>query len=444
MGFYMPPLNTFRRGCIAVAVSQAFALPALASSININSLADTSGASSICTLRDAIISANTDTAIGGCTSGRGSDTINVPADLARQTLSLTSELPAVTSSITVDGAGSNLTISGENQHRIISVDGGELTLTNKLRLVNGSAFDSGGAVALLKGSLTMNAVSLVGNSANEDGGGIFSNPGSTVIISDTTLSNNVANQYGGGVFSLGKVGIIDSVLSNNSASLGGGGVSSASGAVTISSSTLLGNSANDGGGVLSAFSSVIISNSTLSNNTAANSGGGIISGGVTTISNATFSKNSAASGGGIRFLGETEGAVFALVNSIVSGSSSNSDGPKKGLDVHVSGVDEFRSEGNLFGSNQLSSSEALSGFSPSKSDIVATSDKFNIQIEQIIEPLASNGGSTFTHALPPDSPAVDNGVNANCEAKDQRGESRLLDDDRCDVGAFESDFQGQF
>ena len=445
MGFYMPPLNTFRRGCIAVAVSQALALPAQASSININSLADTSGVPSICTLRDAIISANTDSAAGGCVSGNGSDTIIIPEEFSRETLPLTNELPTVTSNITVDGAGSNLTISGEKQHRVISVDGGELTLTNKLRLANGSAFDSGGAVALLKGSLTLNGVSLVGNNAQEDGGGIFSNPGSTVIISDSTLSNNTANKYGGGVFSLGKVGIIDSVLSNNGASLGGGGVSSASGAVTISSSTLLSNSANDGGGVLSAFSSVIISNSTLSNNTASNSGGGIISGGVTTISNSTFSTNSAASGGGIRFLGETEGAVFALVNSIVSGSSStNNGGLKKGLEVHVSGVETFRSEGNLFGSNQLSSSEALSGFSPSKSDIIATSDKFNIQIEQIIEPLASNGGATFTHALPADSPAVDNGVSANCEVKDQRGESRLLDDDRCDIGAFESEFQGQF
>jgi len=427
----MPPLNTFGRGCIAVAVSQALALPSQAASININSLADTSGSSSICTLRDAIASANADKAVGGCSAGSGSDTLLLSSDLSRQTLSLTSELPTVTSSVTVDGKGNNITISGGNQHRIMSVDNGDLTLKDKLRLENGHASDSGGAILVKSGSLTLNGVSLIGNSASEDGGGIFSNAGCTVIIGDSILSENVSNKYGGGVFSLGKVGIIDSVLSNNGATLGGGGVSAASGVVTISNSTLFSNSANDGGGVLSAFGNVIISNSTLSNNIAASSGGGIISGGVTTISNATFSKNSASNGGGIRFLGETEGSAFALVNSIVSGSSA------------VSGSG-FRSEGNLFGSNQLSSSEALKGFSPSKTDIVATSDKLNIQLDQIVEPLASNGGSSFTHALPADSPAVDNGVNANCEAKDQRGEPRLLDDESCDIGAFESKFQGQF
>jgi len=225
----MSSLNTFRRGCIAVAVSQALALPLQASSININSLADTSGAASICTLRDAIISANTDKVVGGCSAGNGSDTILIPSDLSRQTLSLTSELPAVTSNITIDGAGNNITISGDSQHRIMSVDSGDLTLTDKLRLENGHASDFGGAVLVKKGTLTLNGVSLIGNSAGEDGGGVFSNAGSTVIISDTTLSDNVANKYGGGVFSLGKVGIIDSVLSNNGASLGGGGVSSASG-----------------------------------------------------------------------------------------------------------------------------------------------------------------------------------------------------------------------
>jgi len=97
--------------------------------------------------------------------------------------------------------------------------------------------------------------------------------------------------------------------------------------------------------LVSAFGNVIISNSTLSNNTASSSGGGIISGGVTTISNTTFSNNSASSGGGIRFMGETEGAAFALVNSIVSGSLvSRDNGSKQGLEVHVSGIDDFRSE----------------------------------------------------------------------------------------------------
>lgn len=441
----MPPLNTFQRGCIAVAVSQALVLPSQAATIDITSLEDTSGSASICTLRDAIVSANKDTAVGGCSVGSDSDTIRIGSGFDFQTLTLTSELPTVTSNVTIDGAGSSITISGDKQHRIISVDSGELSLVNKLKLVNGYTSGSGGAISVKTGALALNSVSLIGNNANDDGGGIFSGPGCAVIISDSALSNNSASKYGGGIFSLGEIAIVNSALTNNSAKLGGGGASSVSGTVAISSSTLFGNRANDGGGVLSAFGKVVISNSTLSNNIASNHGGGIISGAATTISSSTLFENRALSGGGIRFLGETEGAMLTLKNNIVSGSSgSDEGGSTNGLEVSVSGTKAIRSDGNVLGSSQLSNAKAFAGFSPSATDILLTSDELNIQLDQIVEPLANNGGSTFTHELPADSPAVDNGINANCEVNDQRGEPRLLDDESCDIGAFESEFDGQF
>ena len=49
--------------------------------------------------------------------------------------------------------------------------------------------------------------------------------------------------------------------------------------------------------------------------------------------------------------------------------------------------------------------------------------------------LEHNGGATPTHALAPDSPAVDMGTQTGCPAEDQRGLAR--DDGACDVGAFE-------
>ncbi len=49
-------------------------------------------------------------------------------------------------------------------------------------------------------------------------------------------------------------------------------------------------------------------------------------------------------------------------------------------------------------------------------------------------PLANNGGATLTHALAPDSIAIDTGDTATCLAADQRGAPR---DAQCDVGAFE-------
>jgi hypothetical protein len=62
-------------------------------------------------------------------------------------------------------------------------------------------------------------------------------------------------------------------------------------------------------------------------------------------------------------------------------------------------------------------------------------------IDPLLLPLADNGGPTPTHALRPDSPAIDAGGVA-CEPADQRGVFRPQDGDRdgvaaCDIGAFE-------
>lgn len=43
--------------------------------IGVDSNADTVAADGLCTLREAILSANSDTAVGGCTAGSGTDKI---------------------------------------------------------------------------------------------------------------------------------------------------------------------------------------------------------------------------------------------------------------------------------------------------------------------------------------------------------------------------------
>jgi hypothetical protein len=57
--------------------------------------------------------------------------------------------------------------------------------------------------------------------------------------------------------------------------------------------------------------------------------------------------------------------------------------------------------------------------------------------DRLILPLADNGGDTNTHALTPNSPALDAWPGAECPATDQRGITRPQRQ-ACDIGAYES------
>ena len=83
--------------------------PAYAASIIVNSNADTVAVDGSCTLREAIANANTDAATNvDCFAGSGADTITFNADY---TITLAgSQLPAITSTITITGNGPTKTI----------------------------------------------------------------------------------------------------------------------------------------------------------------------------------------------------------------------------------------------------------------------------------------------------------------------------------------------
>jgi hypothetical protein len=95
---------------------------------------------------------------------------------------------------------------------------------------------------------------------------------------------------------------------------------------------------------------------------------------------------------------------------------------------------------NLFGHSGESTAEAFIGFTPSGSDVTATSDGgAPTALAAILLSLASNGGPTQTHALVTDSPAVD--LDATCGLGmtiDQRGYARPVGFG-CDAGAYEFD-----
>lgn len=126
---------------------------ASAATITVNSTADP-GASGICTLRDAIIAANSNAASNGCTAGEAApaDTIafDIPAGDANCdgtshvcTIALSSQLPDITEAVVIDGysepgASANSLAVGDDATVLIRLDASNLSGNTALQLTGGS------------------------------------------------------------------------------------------------------------------------------------------------------------------------------------------------------------------------------------------------------------------------------------------------------------------
>jgi hypothetical protein len=171
----------------------------------VNTASDVVQADGMLSLREAIQAANTNAAVNADTVAGDAapgvvDTISFAAGLTE--IILTSEL-TLSDSVTVSlGAASEMTLNGNNAHRIFSIVAGtntavanDVTLSG-LRLIGGAAA-SGGAVRVASGqSLTLNSVTFennlaTGNGATAGGGALF-NDGGEVTIVDSTFTRNAA------------------------------------------------------------------------------------------------------------------------------------------------------------------------------------------------------------------------------------------------------------
>ncbi|NEQ50313.1 MAG: hypothetical protein F6K11_09305, partial [Leptolyngbya sp. SIO3F4] len=280
---------------------------------------------------------------------------------------------------------------------------------------------------------------------------------------NSTLSGN-STIFGGGIANTGTLAIDNSEISGNTANIDGGGIHNTSGGiVTVSNSVISDNSASDDGGGIHNFvdSTVTVINSTIVGNSANDNGGGIYSRGSATVGNSTITGNTAGDdGGGIAvYTGAT-----TISNSIVSGNTATDAGNE--LSSFGSGTVTVDGN-NLLGSSESTFTEALNGFTPGVSDIVATSDNSSsathdptalaniLEVDGQGDPLLQdNGGLTETVALVSGSPAINAGDNANISAdvSDQDGDGDTAEDtpfdqrgtdfDRIggssvDIGAFE-------
>ncbi|MEO2087952.1 MAG: right-handed parallel beta-helix repeat-containing protein [Gemmataceae bacterium] len=263
----------------------------------------------------------------------------------------------------------------------------------------------------------------------------------TASVVESTISGNTGSVFGG-IFAYYQLDLIRSTVSGNSAApaaspyypatLGVGGVAISSGRIvnsTISGNTVaadniqqstgyFGNVLGDAvGGVFVrpgfGGSTVAIDNSTVAFNRVTNARPDVRAAGGVSVGPA-FS---------FTFYGYTfsYSAEADVRNTIIARNTSNVGGPD------VTGA--FASGGhNLIG---VLTADA-SGFVAS--DLTGTAAN---PLDPKLRPLAYRGGRTQTHALMPNSPAINAGDNAGAPATDQRGNTRILGG-VIDIGAYEA------
>jgi predicted outer membrane repeat protein len=420
----------------------------------------------VCDLVEAIQSANSNTAVGGCAAGSGADTIDLQTDVLLTAAHGyyyygTTGLPQINSAITI--AGNGHTIERESSapyFRLLAVsNSGNLTL-NLVTLTGGKSSQGLASAILSRGTVALHDSEIVENHGENLSGAIVNDNG-TLSISNCTISGN----YPSAIDTIGELTIIDTQLIANDGqalNLGDGmttiirstiagnddsGITNGGGDVTISGSTINNNAGFRGGGLMNWSGTVEINNSTFSGNSST-LGGAIYNRDVLTITNSTITGNTAGAGGGLYNSSNfyciytscfhRYGKVY-LARTFVSGNYAN-EGREIYNRIEFGGV-VSSIERNVLGH---SGDPGLIGLVPGATDIVPLEPPAKI----INGELADNGGPTFTHALPLGSPAIDRASSADCatapiDSIDQRGQPRNLDGDgnpsewECDIGAFE-------
>lgn len=415
----------------------AAAVPAAAPAavLTVTTVSDLDAADGACSLREAIVAANSNAAHQECPAGAGADEIEIALP---GTIALTANLPQVTAGLTVRGLGAGESaIDGGGLFEIFhftdaAAGNGELLSIAGLALTGGDAGEGGAIYAGRNRALEVVDSLLIDNRSQFHGGAIYCELTVSVTVLRSSVIGNTAGGGGGGLIAQGGlVTVVDSTFAGNVATTGpGGGIYALLGEqVTVRQSTLSGNqSSADGGGLAAVVTAARVESSTVVGNLADADG------------------DNSGDGGGV----SVSGAVTAtLVDSLIAG---NEDLSGAGGSACPDGLRKLggamATEGfNLIGANDCFANNFPPGQPNVNGDQVGTAAA---PIDPVISLLDDHGGPTFTHLPLAGSPAIDQ---ASClgAAADQRGWGsgstglRIVDDpavpdlaDGCDVGAVEA------
>jgi len=333
-----------------------------AASLSVNTTSDENDGCGVgqCSLRDAIIDAN---------SSGSDDTITVPA--GTYTLTQSTGGPDATyldlditssNALTIVGAGPSSTIINANGiDRVLEINSGagtvvisgvtvmggsanmsfgtgggicnwgaDLVLVNTVIISN--AASGGGGVYVEGGSTMLDGVQIVSNSANF-GGGVSVSQGS-VTLSSGQISSNTTVYHGGGVY-VGSANatftqIGDSLIAGNDSDILGGGFYVDQGRAMLSGGRIVSNTASScGGGVYinEAIASVTLADAIVVESNHAGDGGGVyIDEGSLTLSSGQISSNTSSSHGGGVYMHAASAAFTQTGNSLIVGNTANGDG----------------------------------------------------------------------------------------------------------------------
>jgi CSLREA domain-containing protein len=156
---------------IALLLALAFAGPVFAANLIVDTLNDADdGTDGVCSLREAIIAANNDADHNGCvgTGGYGADTIIFSDD---GTILLNSTLPSITdgTGLTIDGTEHSITVSGQDNVRVMFVAAGAVVELVGLTVADGNGVSHKGGGVENNGTLIVRNSTFSGNRASVDG-----------------------------------------------------------------------------------------------------------------------------------------------------------------------------------------------------------------------------------------------------------------------------------
>ena len=229
---------------------------ARANDIIVNTTDGDSDPAPLCTLPDAILAHNLQTAFNGCGAGNGSDTIVFGVT---GTISIDETLEITNGALEIEGppfgcsgpGPCGITVNGEGSVQIIEADSGTTVSLFALTFENGFASTS--------------------SAGGAEGGAIFAN-GTDLEIDDCLFVDNTADDApigdGGAIFiNAGTVNIVNSTFADNTAKSVGGAIADPGSSLTITNCTFYGNSATTGGALGSATTKPKIKGTIFANST---------------------------------------------------------------------------------------------------------------------------------------------------------------------------------